>query len=277
MSTSKTNLVITIGSNIEAIFTKPYCCVCGVNQSTKRNLRRHIQGTEDRHPCESIESILRFEFQRTSTIKEKHFSARMLSDSIMSPVISSPLVASSTSASSTLSASSDSSATPTPITFSASSASSALAVSSDSSATPALSTPPGNTHNQYQSIISRLENLPTQDQMEAILSRMSRLENLSMPDQIQSLVSMIGRLEETVMGLRNDISRSSEWTERTIGIHERRQPRQASPYSSNTVLTPSPQRRQHRLSGSVSPTASQHSIMSFNGVTTSTPREEEHR
>jgi len=94
-----------------------------------------------------------------------------------------------------------------------------------------------------------------------------------MPDQIQSLVSMIGRLEDTVMGLRNDMFRNSEWTERTIGIHERRHLRQASPYSSNTALTPSPQRRHQRQSGSISPTASQHSIMSFAGVETSTPRD----
>ncbi|OAQ27483.1 hypothetical protein K457DRAFT_1894528 [Linnemannia elongata AG-77] len=153
---------------------------------------------------------------------------------ITSPAISSPLVASSTSASSTLSVSSNSSATPTPITFSASSASSALAVSSDSFAL-------------------------------AVSSDSSATPASLTPP---------GRLEDTVKGLRNDISRSSEWTERTIGIHERRQPRQASPYSSNTALTPSPQRIQHHLSGSISPTASQHSIMSFNGVTTSTPREE---
>ena len=152
-------------------------------------------------------------------------------------------------------------------------ASSTSSAFSASSATPASSTPISNTQDQYQSIISRLENLPTQDQMQSILSMMSRLDNLSMPDQIQSLVSIIDRLEDTVMGLRDEMSRNLEWTERTIGIHERRHHRQVSPYPSMTALTPSPQRRHHRLSDSTSPTSSQHSHMSFAGVTTSTPRE----
>ncbi|KAF9272092.1 hypothetical protein BGZ88_005224 [Linnemannia elongata] len=169
----------------------------------------------------------------------------MLPDSITSPAGSSSLIIPSTP-----------------------SASSALSISSGSS------TPLGITQDQYQSILSRLDNLPTQDQMQSILSMISRLEKVSMPDQIQSLVSMIGRLEDTVMGLRDDVSRNSEWTERTIGIHERRHHRQASPYSPNTALTPSPQRRHHRLSGSVSPTASQHSIMSFAG-TSSRQQEQE--
>jgi len=82
MSTSKTKLVITVGGNIEVIFTPPYHCVCEAKQSTKRNLQRHIQGCKDRHPCESIESILRLKLQTTSTFKNKHFSARMLLDSI---------------------------------------------------------------------------------------------------------------------------------------------------------------------------------------------------
>jgi hypothetical protein len=120
------------------------------------------------------------------------------------------------------------------------------------------------------SILSRLENLPTQDQMQSVLSMMSRLESLSMPDKIQSLVSMIGRLEDSVMGLREEVSRNSEWTERTIGIHERRQLRQASPYSSRTTLSPSPQRSHHRPSDAISPVPSH---LSFDGVTHSTPRE----
>ncbi|KAG0195705.1 hypothetical protein BGX33_002776, partial [Mortierella sp. NVP41] len=44
MFTSKAKLVITVGGNIEVIFTPPYHCVCEAPQSTKRNLQRHIQG-----------------------------------------------------------------------------------------------------------------------------------------------------------------------------------------------------------------------------------------
>ncbi|KAK3826489.1 MAG: hypothetical protein JOS17DRAFT_776338 [Linnemannia elongata] len=203
LSTSKAKLVITVGGNIEEIFTPPYRCVCEVKQSTKRNLQRHIQGCKDRHPCESIEGILKLKLQKTCTFKNKHFSARVLPNSISPPAISSSLVASSTS--------------------SAFSASSTLSVSSASSASPASSTPLGNTQDQHQSILSRLEKLPTQD-----------------------------RLEDTVMGLRDEMSRNSKWTERTIGIHERRHHRQVSPYSSITALTPSPQRSHHRLSNSTS-------------------------
>ncbi|OAQ22676.1 hypothetical protein K457DRAFT_143243, partial [Linnemannia elongata AG-77] len=190
------------------------------------------------------------------------------SDSSASFAFSAPPAASTPPASSTPPYPLISSTSFAPPTFPASSDSPASCTSMASSTSIASSAPPA-------SFASSASFVPysasTQDQYQSI---MSSLQNLVTQDQFQSLVSMIRRLEDTVMGLRNDVSRNSEWTERTIGIHERRQLRQASPYSSNTALTPSPQRRHHRLSGSTSPTASQHSIMSFNGVTTSTPREE---
>ncbi|KAK5810195.1 hypothetical protein F5H01DRAFT_415203 [Linnemannia elongata] len=302
--------VTTIGSDIEVTFCSPYCCVCGVTFSTKRNLRRHILGDGDagRHPCPTIESILRQELEKASIFRTDHFSARIIpatttslvpsvAPSSESPGPFGPPASSAATASSSVSPLFDSSASfalsalpvsstppaafsapPVSSTSGASSTPSDLPVSSTSSApsdplvsstSVASSAPPvsaaaslvpnsASTQDQYQSIMLSLQNLVTQD-------------------QFQALVSMISRLEDTVKGLRNDVSRNSEWTERTIGIHERRQLRQASPYSSNTALTPSPHSRHHRLSGSVGPTASQHSIKSFNGVTTSTPKEEEHR
>jgi hypothetical protein len=82
MSTSKAKLIVTVGGNIEVIFTPPYYCVCEVKHLTKRNLQRHIQGCENRHPCESIEAILKLKLQKTSTFENSHFSARVMSDSI---------------------------------------------------------------------------------------------------------------------------------------------------------------------------------------------------
>ncbi|KAG0198176.1 hypothetical protein BGX33_012534 [Mortierella sp. NVP41] len=73
MSTSKAKLVITVGGNIEVIFTPPYHCVCEAPQSTKRNLQRHIQGCKGRHSCESIEGILRLKLQTTFSSHFKFF------------------------------------------------------------------------------------------------------------------------------------------------------------------------------------------------------------
>ncbi|OAQ35494.1 hypothetical protein K457DRAFT_13407 [Linnemannia elongata AG-77] len=57
-----------IGSDIEVMFCSPYCCVCGVTFSSKRDLGRHILGDDDagRHPCPTIESILRQEWKQQS-------------------------------------------------------------------------------------------------------------------------------------------------------------------------------------------------------------------
>ncbi|OAQ27485.1 hypothetical protein K457DRAFT_636513 [Linnemannia elongata AG-77] len=72
--------VTIIGSDIEVTFCSPYCCVCGVTFSSKRNLGRHILGDDDagRHPCPTIESILRQELETTSVFRTKHFSARII-------------------------------------------------------------------------------------------------------------------------------------------------------------------------------------------------------
>ncbi|KAG9061308.1 hypothetical protein KI688_007286 [Linnemannia hyalina] len=69
---SKAKLIITVGGNIEVIFTPPYYCVCEAKHSTKRNLQRHIQGCKDRHPCESIEGILKLKLQKTYS---RHFKS----------------------------------------------------------------------------------------------------------------------------------------------------------------------------------------------------------
>lgn len=61
-----------------------------------------------------------------------------------------------------------------------------------------------------------------------------------MPSQIQLHVPKIGSLEDTVMWLRDEMSRNSEWTERIIGIHERKHRRQMPLYSSIMGLAPSP-------------------------------------
>ncbi|KAG0284528.1 hypothetical protein BGZ96_011111 [Linnemannia gamsii] len=206
-------LVITVGGNIEVIFITPYQCACGVRQSSKRNLHRHIQGIEGRRPCGRIEDILRVKLRTMSTYINKHFSARLLLNTTTSPAVSSALIAPSTpsaslasSAPPVSSASSASFALPVSSASSASSALPAPSVPSASSALPipsASSTPLGFTQDQFQTIMSRLENMATQDQMQTI---MSRLKNLATQDQMQTLIAMISRLEDAIRELHDDIS-----------------------------------------------------------------------
>jgi hypothetical protein len=139
-------------------------------------------------------------------------------------------------------------------------ASPAIAASSVASPVSSTSLVPHstNTYDQYQSIMSLLQNSVTQD-------------------QFQSLISMITRLERSVMAVQDDISRLPVWTETTVGIRERQYHQRVSPYpptAPSTALSRSPQRRHAaRSSSPASPVTSQSSYLSFAGVTTSSPRE----
>ncbi|KAK5810136.1 hypothetical protein F5H01DRAFT_368915 [Linnemannia elongata] len=129
--------VAIIGSDIEATFCSPYCCVFGVTFSSKRNLGRHILRDDDagRHPCPTIESILRQELETASIFRTDHFPARIIPATTTSPA---PSVAPSPESLGPFGPPASSAAT-------ASSAASPLFDSSDSfalSALPASSTPP---------------------------------------------------------------------------------------------------------------------------------------
>ena len=83
MATRNTGLVTSVGNDIEVTFFPPYSCVCKAKLSTKRNLQRHIHGSNDRNPCAEIERILRHELQTANVFESRHFCARVLLASTM--------------------------------------------------------------------------------------------------------------------------------------------------------------------------------------------------